>query len=141
MIPSTDRIDLQEWARARRALAILQEEQKSVLRQPKPKLANARSLFGLTPQPEDFIPTHDPKQVIHDHVEKMKEVAGIITDNYDAVRRAEKEAKGQIWQTSRRTSKRKAADLREAAQLAAEEEGIEFDEEAFEETLEELEDE
>lgn len=113
-------IGLAEWAKMRKE-EILQEEAEKQRRRNsgKPAAEGRVSLFDLMADEDDFEPVHDPQAAVKEHVEAMKVVAGTITDNYDAKRKAEKEAKGQAWQTSRRTSKKKAADKRAAAEAEA----------------------
>lgn len=103
---------LAEWAKVRRA-EILEAEQKAKEQKKKRKpKANAVSLFSLIPEEDDFLETYDIDKEVDEHVEKMKEVAGKITDNYDEKRRKEMEARGQAWQGTRRSSKQVAADRR-----------------------------
>lgn len=110
-------IGLENWAEMRRKEILTEEERKKKIKETsKPNTDNLISLFDLKPEKEDFTPLNDPYEVIKDHVEKMKEVGETITTNYDIKRKAEKEAKGQEWQTSRRTSKKKAEDLRAEAE-------------------------
>lgn len=113
-------IGLAEWAKMRKE-EILEEEAERQRRRNsgRPSSEGRVSLFDLMANEEDFVPVHNPQEVVKEHVEAMKDVAGTITDNYDAKRKAEKEARGQVWQTSRRTSKKKAADKRAAAEADA----------------------
>lgn len=110
-------IGLAEWAEVRRQELFDEENRKKELRNTKRSTDDLVSLFDLSPTESDFIETSEPSKVIRSHVVEMQEVADTITNNYDAVRKAEKEAKGQAWQTSRRSSKEKAADLRREAEL------------------------
>ena len=45
-------------------------------------------------------------------VDKYKEIAGDITDRMDAIKKAEIEEKGGVWQRTHRTSQEVAADNR-----------------------------
>jgi hypothetical protein len=110
-------IGLAEWAKVMRERRLAEEEEKKKKAKFKPSSSGAVSIFDLVPTEKDIIKTHDTGAVISAHVEEMKEVAGVITDNYDKVRKAEIEAKGKEWQTSRRTSKALAADKRREAEL------------------------
>lgn len=103
---------LADWAKRRRdEIKAAEAKKKEQKRKP---TAGAVSLFDLQPKEEDFIETYDIDKEVDAHVEKMKEVAGVITENYDAKRKAEMEARGQAWQGSRRSSKQVAADERKA---------------------------
>lgn len=117
----TQDVGLAEWAQMRRDEILAAEERKKERMLKKPDSAGKVSLFDLAPQPEDFVEVADARQVVSDHVDTMMEVADGITNSYDEKRRAEKEARGQQWQTSRRTSKKLARDKRAAAEAAAEE--------------------
>ena len=112
-------IGLAEWAKMRKAEILEEEETRNRLRGTKPSSEGKNSLFDLFVTDDDFLEVNDAQQAVQDHVEEMKVVAGTITDNYDKKRRAEKEARGQAWQGSRRTSKKKAADARAAAEADA----------------------
>lgn len=113
-------IGLAEWAKMRREEIRAAEERKAERLKRKPSSAGKVSLFDLAPQPEDFVEVVDPRKVVSDHVDTMMEVADGITEAYDDKRRAEKEARGQVWQTARRTSKKLAKDKRAAAEAEAE---------------------
>lgn len=116
---------LAKWAEIQRA-RIQEEEDAKQARKKKPK-ADAVSLFDLAPEDEDFTATYDVKTEVSEHVTKMREVAGTITESYDEVRRAEKEAKGQAWQTVRRSPKKVIADLEAEALTRIEQEEVEDD--------------
>lgn len=112
-------IGLAEWAKMRKAEILAEEEERKRKKNSKLQTDGRVSLFDLSVSDDDFIEVNDPKEAIEAHVEHMKAVADGITNSYDEKRKAEKEAKGQAWQTSRRTSKKKAADLRAAAEADA----------------------
>lgn len=115
----TQDVGLVEWAKMRREEILAEEERKKERKNAKPSVEGRVSLFDLEPTEEDFVEVVDAHQVVSDHVDHMMEVADGITDAYDKVRRKEKEKKGQAWQTSRRTSKKLAADKRAEAEAAA----------------------
>lgn len=100
---------LAEWAKYRREqMAKLSEEK----RKPKPKKANAISLFDLAPKEDDFLETYDIDEEMDEFVDKYKEIAGDITDRMDAIKKAEIEEKGGVWQRTHRTSQEVADDNR-----------------------------
>lgn len=103
---------LAEWAKYRREqMAKLSAEKRSK----KPKKTNAISLFDLAPKEEDFLETYDINEEMNEFVDKYKEIAGDITDRSDAIKKAEIEEKGGVWQHTHRTSK----DVAEAKRLEA----------------------
>lgn len=103
---------LAEWAKYRREqMAKLSAEK----RKPKAKKINAVSLFDLAPKKEDFLETYDIDSEMDEFVEKYKEIAGNITDHVDAIKKAEIEEKGGVWQRSHRTSQEVAEANREKA--------------------------
>lgn len=118
----TQDIGLAEWAKMRRAEIKAEEEARIERKKMNVASEGKVSLFDLEPTDDNFVEINDAQTAVKNHVEEMKDVAGVITDNYDAKRRAEKEAKGQVWQTSRRTSKKKAADKRAEAAAVLEKE-------------------
>ena len=100
---------LAEWAKYRREqMAKLSAEK----RKPKPKKANAISLFDLAPKEDDFLETYDIDEEMDEFVDKYKEIAGDITDRMDAIKKAEIEEKGGVWQRTHRTSQEVADDNR-----------------------------
>lgn len=126
-------VGLAAWAEMQRKRIQEAEEKKQALKAArKPSTAGLLSLFDMEPAEEDFVPVHDAKQEIRANVVEMQELAGEITEAYDAKRKAEMEASGRAWQTSRRTSKKKAADARAEAEAAA----LGFDDEELGEDLE-----
>lgn len=103
---------LAEWAKYRREqMAKLSEEKRAK----KPKKTNAVSLFDLTPAKEDFLETYDINEEMDTFVDKYKEIAGEITDHVDAIKRAEIEEKGGVWQHKHRSSKKVAESKRAEA--------------------------
>lgn len=103
---------LAEWAKYRREqMAKLSAEKRS--KKPKPK--KAVSLFDLAPKKEDFLETYDIDEEMEEFVDKYKEIAGRITDEQDAIKKAEIEAKGGVWQHKHRTSLEVAEDKRNQA--------------------------
>lgn len=115
-------IGIAEWARIQR------ERHERIEREKKERLAEkvdkkkSVSLFDMVPKEEDFLETYDIHQELEEHQVKMREVANTITNNYDEKRKREIEARGGVWQTSRRTSSEKAADLRAEAEAEKEQE-------------------
>lgn len=100
---------LAEWAKYRREqMAKLSEEK----RKPKPKKTNAVSLFDLAPKEDDFLETYNIDEEMDEFVDKYKEIAGDITDRMDAIKKAEIEEKGGVWQRTHRTSQEVADDNR-----------------------------
>lgn len=120
---------LAEWAKYRREqMAKLSEEK----REKKPKKQNAISLFDLNPQEEDFLETYDINEEMDEFVEKYKEIAGEITDHVDAIKKAEIEEKGGVWQNSHRSSKEVAESKRAEAIEAIQETDILTEDEKIE---------
>lgn len=130
---------LAEWAKVRRAEILEAEKKAKEQRKKRRPKENAVSLFDLMPEENDFVETYDIDEEVHKHEEKMKEVAGTITDNYDEKRRKEMEAKGQAWQGTRRSSKQVAADRRKEF-LKQIDSHTELSEEEKERIIEQLED-
>lgn len=102
---------LAEWAKIRKAEIKAAHEAKQA---PKKAKAAGVSLFNLAPKKDDFLETYNTEEEIETFINEMKDVAGTVTDNYDAIKKAELEAKGKAWQNSRRTSKQVAKDNRQA---------------------------
>lgn len=104
---------LAKWAEIQRERIQAEDAKKKAKRTKKPT-EDMVGLFDLMGQvtEEDFLPTYDIEEAKAQHVDEMREVAGTITDNYDAIRKAEKEAKGQAWQTTRRAPKKVIEDLK-----------------------------
>lgn len=101
---------LAEWAKYRREqMAKLSEEKRT--KKPK-KTVNVMSLFDLSPKKEDFLETYEINDEMETFVDKYKEIAGRITDEQDAIKKAEIEEKGGVWQNTHRTSKEVAGDKR-----------------------------
>lgn len=130
---------LAEWAKVRRAEILEAEKKAKEQRKKRRPKENAVSLFDLMPEEDDFVETYDIDEEVRKHEEKMKEVAGTITDNYDKKRRKEMEAKGQAWQGTRRSSKQVAADRRKEF-LKRIDSHTELSEEEKERIIEQLED-
>lgn len=108
---------LAEWAKYRREqMAKLSAEKRTK----KPKPTNAVSLFDLQPKEEDFLETYDIDQEMEEFVDKYKEIAGRITDEQDAIKKAELERTGGVWQNTHRTSQEVAIARREEAIEAVE---------------------
>jgi len=117
-------IGLVKWAAVQEELhkKKLEQEAASPLKTP----GEYDSIFALSPTEDDFVKTYAIEDEVQEYTLHMRDVAGVITDHYDAKRRAEKEAKGQEWQTKRRGSKAVIADMKQATALA---EADEFDNE------------
>lgn len=103
---------LAEWAKYRREQMAKLSAKK---RAKKPKKTNAVSLFDLAPKEDDFLETYDIDEEMDEFVEKYKEIAGEITDHVDAIKKAEIEEKGGVWQHTHRSSK----EVAEAKRLEA----------------------
>lgn len=121
---------LAEWAKYRREqMAKLSAEKRT--KKPK-KTENVVSLFDLAPKKEDFLETYEIEEEMEEFIDKYKEIAGRITDEQDAIKKAEIEEKGGVWQNTHRTSKEVAEDNRllaiekiEASDILTEEEKLE----------------
>lgn len=115
-------IGLEAWAKDRKADRDAAEAKRLTQKEEKINKASApkmRSLFSLSTQIVEKsmeLKTTDPEIKVADHVDEMKEVADVITANFDVERRAIKEASGQAWQTGRRTSKALAKEKRVQAE-------------------------
>jgi hypothetical protein len=84
----------------------------------KPAGQEYASVYNLSYSDADLLPVHDVEAAVREHTLSMRDVANTITTAYDKKRRAEKEAKGQAWQTVRRSPKTVIADARAAAAAA-----------------------
>jgi hypothetical protein len=107
--PSYNReIGLARWAEIQAELntARLAEEAKSPLKAP----GEYKPIITLKVDEADYVKTYPINDEVETYTLHMRELAGVITDNYDAKRRAEKEAKGQEWQTKRRAPKQVIVD-------------------------------
>ena len=103
---------LAEWAKYRREqMAKLSAEKRALV----PKPLNAVSLFDLSPKKEDFLETYDIDEEMENFVDKYKDIAGRITDEQDAIKKAELEKTGGVWQHKHRTSQEVAESKREEA--------------------------
>lgn len=126
-------LGLAAWAEQQRAKIKAAEERKQAVKAAKkPSTSGMASLFDMAPAPSDFVPVHDAEKEVRAHVLDMQDLAGTITEAYDAKRKAEMEAQGRAWQGTRRTSKAKAADKRAEAEASA----LGFDDEELGEDLE-----
>lgn len=119
-------VNLADWAReqfARQEAArtAKSNDAKKIVKTAKQAAdAGAASLFDALGD-VDEVPTHDVPSTVHNSEEEKKEVAGRVTEAYDAVRRPELEAQGR-WITNKRSTAEKTADRkaeREAAELRA----------------------
>lgn len=81
---------------------------------------HGKSLFDYKPTEKDFLPTLPLTAEINAFLVDSKSMAETITSNYDAIRKAEKEARGQKWQTSRRGTKQVVMDRRAEDELKKE---------------------
>lgn len=103
---------LAEWAKYRREqMAKLSAQKRASV----PKPTNAVSLFDLSPKKEDFLETYDIEEEMEEFVDKYKDIAGRITDEQDAIKKAELELTGGVWQHKHRTSSEVAIAKREDA--------------------------
>lgn len=109
----TPEIGLVRWAaiQAERNAAKLAEERKSPLKSPGVYVP----IVNLKVTEEDYTPTYPINDEVEEYTLHMRDVAGIITDAYDVKRRAEKDAKGQDWQTKRRAPKKVILDKKAEA--------------------------
>ena len=101
---------IQDWAELRKAE--IQAEYEKAQAAKKKGTTPRSSLFDLAPKPEDFLKTYDPKEEISKNVKEMRELAEVVTNNFDETRRKEMEAKGIDWHKTRRNTKQLAADTR-----------------------------
>lgn len=101
-------IGLAEWAKIQRRKHEREERLKLDAKKKKSAPKDAVALFSLKPEAKDFTPTYEAQKEIVEHTEEWKEVAGEITENYDAVMKAKREEAGKEWQTTRRTSQQLA---------------------------------
>lgn len=112
-------IGLAAWAKMMREQTLRAEKRKIAARNKKTETKNRVSLFDLQPKPEDFLPTYDAPAEIRKNTLEMQELAGEITEAFDAKRKAEMEEKGIMWQNTRQTSQA----LADAKRAAASEKG------------------
>lgn len=112
-------IGLAAWAEEMRKKTLRAENKKQALREKKAETKNRVSLFDLIPQESDFLPTYDAPAEIRKNTLEMQDLAGEITEKFDAKRKAEMEEKGVMWQNTRQTSQ----ELADAKRAAAEAEG------------------
>lgn len=113
-------LGLAAWAEMQRnKIKAAEEARKAERDRKKTPTSGLTSLFDLQPSEEDFLPTYDIEKELREHTLEQRAVAETITNNYDAIRKAEKERLGQDWQTSRRGSKQKANDKRAEAEALA----------------------
>lgn len=107
-------IGLVKWAEMQRELIAKKqaEKDKSPLKAP----GNYESIFNLAPKKQDFVKNYEIEAEVDDYIHRMRDLAGVITDNYDAKRKAELKP-GQAWQSTRRAPKKviedKKAELEE----------------------------
>lgn len=104
---------LHNWAAIQRERIAKEAEHKANAK--KKVVASPKSMFDLSPKPEDFVETYNIKEEMENHQKKMRVVAQNITNTFDEIRRPELEAKG-VWQNNRRTTAEKAADIRAEAE-------------------------
>lgn len=112
-------IGLAAWAEEMRKKTLRAENRKKALREKKAEAKNLVSLFDLVPQESDFLPTYDAPAEIRKNTLEMQELAGEITDKFDAKRKKEMEEKGVMWQNTRQTSQELADAKRAAAEAEA----------------------
>jgi hypothetical protein len=112
-------IGLAAWAEEMRKKTLRAENKKKAAREKKAETKNRVSLFDLIPQESDFLPTYDAPAEIRKNTLEMQELAGVITEKFDAKRKAEMEEKGVMWQNTRQTSQELADAKRAAAEAEA----------------------
>lgn len=112
-------IGLAAWAEEMRKKTLRAENKKKALREKKNESKNLVSLFDLVPQESDFLPTYDAPKEIRQNTLEMQQLAGEITDAFDAKRKKEMEEKGVVWQNTRQTSQELADAKRAAAEAEA----------------------
>lgn len=83
------------------------------------------SLFDMEWSESDLLESYPIKEAMREHELLSRGEAETITQNYDAQRRQEKEAKGQAWQTTRRSTKQKVADKRRESEEGAKTDAVE----------------
>lgn len=109
--------NLAEWAGVMRERRRLEDERKKTKRSKNDLITSGTvSLFDLNPDESDFLETFDVTEEIQESVNELKELAGLITENYDEAKKAEYAETGREWQNSRRSNSMKAADARAAAE-------------------------
>lgn len=109
-------IGLAAWAEMRRKQILKEDRKKKAAREKKAETKNRVSLFDLKPEPEDFIETYNAPEEIRKNTLEMQELAGNITEAFDAKRKAEMDEKGIMWQNTRQTSQALADVKRSAAE-------------------------
>lgn len=109
-------IGLVKWAEIQTEIneQRLAEDAKSPLKNP----GEYEAIFSLPVTEDDYVKTYAIDEEVEEYTLHMRDVAGIITDAYDVKRRAEKEAKGQDWQTKRRAPKQVIVDKKAEANIA-----------------------
>lgn len=106
-------IGLANWAEHRREELLKKENAKKSIENLRKNIDKTTvSLFDLNFDEADFLPVHDIEADVRQHTLDMRDISGIITDNYDEIRKKDYESKGRDWQGTRRTSKAKAAQKR-----------------------------
>lgn len=108
-------IGLAAWAEMMRKKTLKAEAKKQAAREKKADMKNRVSLFDLEPKPEDFLPTYDAPAEIRKNTLEMQDLAGKVTEAFDAKRKQEMEEKGIMWQNTRQTSQALADTKRAAA--------------------------
>lgn len=109
-------VGLAAWAAEMRKKELKAEARKKAQREKKAETKNRVSLFDLVPQESDFLPTYDAPAEIRKNTLEMQDLAGVITEKFDAKRKAEMEEKGVMWQNTRQTSQELADAKRAAAE-------------------------
>ena len=112
-------VGLAAWAAEMRKKELKAEARKKAQREKKAETKNRVSLFDLVPQESDFLPTYDAPAEIRKNTLEMQDLAGVITEKFDAKRKAEMEEKGVMWQNTRQTSQELADAKRAAAEAEA----------------------
>lgn len=74
------------------------------------------SIFDLKAEESDFVSTLPLNEEMNAFLLSTRDMANEITERYDRKRKAEKEAKGQAWQNSRRGTKQATKDRRAAGE-------------------------
>ena len=101
---------LAKWAEIRRKQ--IEENLEKKKAQKKPKSKPKISLFDLSPEKEDFLPTYDAEEELKKFNDKWKDIATEISAKKDEWSKARKEELGQEWQLKNRNSRTVALDKR-----------------------------
>lgn len=114
----TPEIGLEKWAEIQRAATEKKRSDEAL--SPVKDFGDYLPVDQLEPIEADFVEIHPVEQEVEDYIGRMRELAGVITDNYDRKRKAELEAAGKKWQNTRRGANAVIADLKAEQKIQAE---------------------